>query len=331
MSEPQQGFTLDRIIGTSDALVQTLGSARRVAQASTSTVLIIGETGTGKELFARGIHYEGVHAAAPFVAINCAAIPDTLLESELFGHEAGAFTGATVRKVGLMELAGNGTLFLDEVHQLPIQAQPKLLRALEARHVRRLGGTQEIAIDCRIIAASNVSIERAVEEETFRDDLFYRLNVLRIDIPPLRERRGDVPILARHFVREMCREHRRGEKELTTQALSLLAEHRWPGNVRELKNVIERATVLSGASGAITPAHLAIKHRVPRLAVSSGAALAGEIEVPMEGKSMRAIEREAVMLTLRATDGNQSQAAKMLGISRPTLAKLVREQEPSAS
>ncbi|HEX9483835.1 MAG TPA: sigma 54-interacting transcriptional regulator [Gemmatimonadaceae bacterium] len=325
MSLQPQGFTFDRVVGRSVELRQAIDFARRVTQAHTSTVLLLGETGTGKEMFARGIHYEGRNAAAPFVAINCAAIPDALLESELFGHEAGAFTGARVRKTGLMELAGCGTLFLDEVHQLPLNVQPKLLRALEERRIRRLGATQEVSIDCRIMAASNVALERAVEDGEFRLDLFYRLNVLRLEIPSLRQRRGDVEVLARYFLSEMAREHEQTPKTLSSDAQVLLQAHAWPGNVRELKNVIERAHVLSGASKIIEAAHLLIQRRTSRSTLMSGAPLAGEIEIPLSGKSLREIEREAVHLTLSATGGNQSRAAKLLGISRPTLARILRE------
>ncbi len=320
-----QGFTFDRVIGRSVELRQAIDIARRVAQAPTSTVLLVGETGTGKEMFARGVHYEGRNGAAPFVAINCAAIPDTLLESELFGHEAGAFTGARTRKLGLMELAGSGTLFLDEVHQLPLNLQAKLLRVLEERRVRRLGATQEVSIDCRIIAASNVSIENAVDDGFFRVDLFYRLNVLRVDIPPLRQRRGDVSILARHFITETHRDHAPHARSLTPDALAKLVAHSWPGNVRELKNVIERALVLCGGATSIDESHLLIQQRVARAALSHGGPLAGEIEIPMSGKSLREVEREAVQLTLRATNGNQSKAARLLCISRPTLARILRE------
>lgn len=323
VSGSDQGFSFDRVAGRSSQLRQAIETARMVANARASTVLVVGETGTGKELFARGIHYEGTNAAAPFVAINCAAIPETLLESELFGHEPGAFTGARVRKLGLMEIAGCGTLFLDEIHQLPLHLQPKLLRALEERTIRRLGGTQEIAIECRVIAATNLAIERAVEEGTFRADVFYRLNVLRVDVPPLRQRTGDVELLAQYFIGELSREHGL-DKAFASDALSVLRQHAWPGNVRELKNVVERAFVLSGPGQTVRAEHLVIQQRVVRLSAASTGPLAGEIEVPLTGKLLRDIEREAVQLTLRATNGNQSKAAKLLGISRPTLARILK-------
>ena len=318
------GFSFDQIIGKSSALRTAVELARKLAPARTATVLLIGETGTGKELFARGLHYEGRNASAPFVAINCAAIPETLLESELFGHEAGAFTGAQVRKHGLMELAGSGTLFLDEVQQLPGTLQAKLLRVLEDRRVRRLGGTQEIAIDCRIIAASNVSLEESVQAGQFREDLFYRLNVLRLDLPPLRERSGDVEVLARHFLAESVREHGHGPRTFGACALAALRAHHWPGNIRELRNVVDRAALLSGDAPEILAGHLLIQRRSMRSAAARNPEAIGDIEIPREGKSLLQIEWEAAQLTLQITHGNQSQAARILGISRPTLARIIR-------
>ena len=310
----RDGFSFEGVIGRSVEIRAAIDAAHALARAASSTILLAGETGTGKEIFARGLHYEGPNAAAPFVAVNCAAIPDTLLESELFGHEPGAFTGARVRKLGLMELAGCGTLFLDEIHQLPRHVQPKLLRALEERSVRRLGGTQEIAIDCRVIAASNEALEQAVEDGSFRADLFYRLNVLRLDLPPLRQRRGDIDVLTRHFLAELCVDHG-ADKRLSTDAWTSLRRHAWPGNVRELKNVVERAFVLSGDAPLIDAHHLVIHRRIARLSASR-ALVVGEIEIPLTGKPLRQIEQEAVELTMRATDGNQSKAARLLGIDR---------------
>ena len=321
---PMEGeaFSFDRIVGGSAALRNAIDISRKIAGARLTTVLLVGETGTGKELFARGSHGEGPNGSAPFVAVNCAAIPESLLESELFGHEAGAFTGARVRKHGLMELAGCGTLFLDEVHHLPVALQPKLLRALEERRVRRLGSTQEFAIECRVIAATNIAIERAVESGEFREDLFYRLNVLRVDIPPLRERNGDVARLAKHFLAYHSREQGRATKTLAPEALEALLAHTWPGNVRELKNVIERATVLSGVDEMVHASHVMIQRRSGRPNTSDSA---GEIDIPLAGKTMDQIEREAVQVTLQITNGNQSKAARMLGISRPTLARIMRD------
>jgi transcriptional regulator with PAS, ATPase and Fis domain len=322
-------FSFERIVGTSARLRDAVQMARMVARARLSTVLLVGETGTGKELFARGIHCEGASAAAPFVAVNCAAIPELLLESELFGHEAGAFTGAQFRKQGLMEVAGRGTLFLDEVHHLPPTLQPKLLRVLEERCVRRLGGSHEIKIECRIVAATNVAIEDAVSDGTFREDLFYRLNVLRVDIPPLRERLEDIDALAHHFLAEVARMHHASTKALLPDAATALRSHTWPGNVRELRNVLERAVVLSGDASEVGVKHLLIQQRTTQAAnVGGERRLAGRIDIPAEGKSLEEIEREAAQLTVQLTKGNRSQAARLLGISRPTLARLLRDEPP---
>jgi transcriptional regulator with PAS, ATPase and Fis domain len=314
---------LESIVGESATLRDALDRARKVAASRLTTVLIVGETGTGKELFARGIHYAGPSRGEPFVAVNCAAIPETLLESELFGHERGAFTDARAQKRGLMELAGAGTLFLDEIGELPPRLQPKLLRALEERRVRRLGGLQEIEVNCRIIAAANTSLHDAVTRLEFREDLYYRLNVFRIALPPLREREGDVELLARHFLIELARQQELDPKTLEPDAVAALREHTWPGNLRELKNVIEHAAILSDGQ-TIRADHLMIQQRTV-LPASRGGAPLREIRIPPEGKSLDAIEKEAVQLTLQITNGNRSAAARILGISRPTLARKMRE------
>jgi transcriptional regulator with PAS, ATPase and Fis domain len=294
--------------------------ATRVAATRRTTVMLIGETGTGKELFARGVHYAGATASDPFVAINCAAIPESLLESELFGHERGSFTGAVETKQGLLELAGNGTLFLDEVHHLPTLLQPKLLRALESRLVRRVGGLTEIPIECRIIAAASPLLEQVVANGEFREDLYYRLNVFAITLPPLRERMEDVPIIARHFLSVEQRDHEQ-VKYFADDALVALQVHRWPGNVRELKNIVERAAILSGDSAEVRAEHLMIQRRTTRTPEER----VGEILIPPEGKTMDDVQREAVVITLRLTQGNRAAAARLLGISRPTLAKRAAE------
>ncbi|HEX7020977.1 MAG TPA: sigma 54-interacting transcriptional regulator [Gemmatimonadaceae bacterium] len=311
-------FGFQNIVGSSQSLREALDLARRVAASPRTTVLLIGETGTGKELFARGIHYAGPAANQPFVAINCAAIPENLLESELFGHEKGAFTGALARKLGLLELAGAGTLFLDEVHQLPRILQPKLLRALESRQIRRVGGLAEVRIDCRIIAAASPLLEQVVATGEFREDLFYRLNVFSITLPPLRDRTEDVEMIALRFLAHETREYQK-PKTFSPDAMGALRAHRWPGNVRELKNVIERAAILSGDSPTVRAEHLMIQRRTARPAAPEESN--AEIRIPVGGKTMEEIEREAVAITLRLTGGNQAAAARLLGISRPTLAK----------
>ncbi len=311
-------FGFQNIVGDSAPLRVAVRMAERVAATRRTTVLLVGETGTGKELFARGVHYAGASVNEPFVAINCAAIPEHLLESELFGHERGAFTGAHTRKQGLMELAGSGTLFLDEVHHLPRLLQPKLLRALESRQVRRLGAVSEYPIECRIVAAASPMLEQVVSSGEFREDLYYRLNVFAITLPPLRERPTDIENTARHFLREEAREHRQ-EKNFSDDAVAALLVHRWPGNVRELKNVVERAAILSGDSPLVTAEHLMIQRRTVRPVATED--IAGEIRIPRSGRLLEDVERDAVAITLRITGGNQAAAARLLGISRPTLAK----------
>jgi transcriptional regulator with PAS, ATPase and Fis domain len=314
---PELGF--QNIVGRSVAITEALELARRVAKTRT-TVLLLGETGVGKELFARGIHYAGPDAEQPFVAVNCAAIPENLLESELFGHERGAFTDAQKRKSGLFELAGTGTLFLDEIHHLPLGLQPKLLRVLESRRVRLLGATEEVDVRCRVIAAANPMLEQAVATGGFREDLFYRLHVFSITLPPLRDRPDDIPLIARQCLAESVTEHGR-VKVLAQASIEALLTHRWPGNVRELKNVIERAAILSGEERVIRPDHLLIQKRTAANASDS----IGEIRIPRTGKTLAAVEREAIQIALRLTNGNRSAAARMLGISRPRLARKLRD------
>jgi DNA-binding NtrC family response regulator len=316
------------LIGHHPALAAAVSVARKVAASRGTTVLIGGETGTGKELFARGIHRAGPTAGAPFIAVNCSAIPESLLEAELFGHEAGAYTGARDARPGLAEAAREGTLFLDEIGEMPLALQPKLLRLLEERTTRRLGGTREQPVRCRIIAGTNVLLERAVADGRFREDLYYRLNVVRIDLPPLRERRGDVLLLAEHFIREIAKRRGGPPKTIDASAAGALHAHRWPGNVRELRNVIERATLLAsgatlGRSDIVLTAHGDWQPGDARTA--AGADELGRITIPAGGKSLAEIEREAIRLTMLSTAGNLSAAARILGISRPTLTRRLRE------
>ncbi len=311
------------IVGRSPAILKAIQFSMRVASRRGTTVLIVGETGTGKGLFARGIHYAGPDAQEPFVTVNCAAIPANLLESELFGHERGAFTDARARKRGLLELAGRGTLFLDEVSELPLNLQPKLLRALEERRFRRIGGTEEIEAQCRVIAASNSSFEDALSEGRFREDLFYRLNVLRINIPPLRERGDDRLVMARYFMDQISHEMGIAPKAFSADATLILKLHTWPGNIREMKNVIQRAIVLSDGPEIDTP-HLSIFER-------SGSEERSEedpgqtIRIPDTGMTLAEIEAEALLITLRLTGGNRSAAARILKISRPTIHRKIRD------
>jgi len=318
-------FAFRNIVGRSPELLAAIDLARRVAESARTTVLVVGETGTGKELIARGIHYAGGDAGAPFVAVNCAAIPHAMLESELFGCEPGAFTNAEASKPGLVEIAGEGTLFLDEIHQLPAALQPKLLRLVEARVYRRLGGHQELPVRCRIVAAANVSLEDAVAAGDFRQDLYYRLAVFTVPMPALRERPRDVDAIARHFLAEAAKVHRRATKVLSGEAADALRAHAWPGNVRELKNVIDRAFILSGDDVTIRPEHLVIQHRTSRAVTGPNPDSVGDINIPRSGKTLAQVEREAAHLTMKLTNGNQSAAAKLLGISRPTLARILKD------
>ena len=305
------------VIGRSEAIAEAIAVAYRVARSPIRMVLLDGETGTGKELFARGIHAASDRSSDPFTAINCAAIPASLLESELFGHERGAFTGANNRKLGLLELAGTGTALLDEISELSLPLQAKLLRVLENRTARRVGGTEEVQIRCRIVAATNGPLENAVARGTFREDLFYRLNAFRITLPPLRQRGRDVELLARNFLREMSTEQGLPLKGLAEETVALLHAHEWRGNVRELKNVIERAAVMCTGPD-ILPEHIVL-HRRTRISGPHNADSAGEIVIPRAGLTLEEIEREAIRIIMLTVAGNQSQAARVLGISRATL------------
>ncbi len=311
------------MIGESQAIRDAIALATQVATSRSVTVLLVGETGTGKELFARGVHSESSRATEPFVAINCAAIPETLLESELFGHEPGAFTDARTLKRGLFEVAGAGTIFLDEVAELPLKLQAKLLRVVEDRRFRRLGGSEERTLSARIVAGTNTPLEAAVAENRFRADLFYRLNVARLELPALRERTGDIPLLAQYFVRRHAETEGREGLRLAPDALNVLERHRWPGNIRELKNVIERAVVVCTGE-VIQPHHLSLQRRsfVPLVETPAGST----IHIPLEGKSLQAIVDEAIHITLGSTGGNLSAAARILGISRPTLMRKLRDE-----
>ncbi|HEX7119911.1 MAG TPA: sigma 54-interacting transcriptional regulator [Longimicrobiales bacterium] len=320
-------FAFRNVLGRSPQIQRAIALGCRVAEHPGTTVLLHGETGTGKELFARGIHYASANGGDPFVAINCSAIPENLLESELFGHEKGAFTDAHTQKRGLLELAGRGTVFLDEIGELPPTLQPKLLRVLEEKRVRRLGGLEEQEIQCRVIAATNRDLSVSVAEGAFREDLYYRLNVFRIDLPPLRDRGRDIEEMAAHFVEAMCREQGIPPKTLSPDAIALLYAHDWRGNIRELKNAIERAIILS--DGAVIAAeHILIQRRsnVPVSALTDeDDAVAATIQVPRSGLTLEDAERQLLAVTLRLANHNHTLAARMLGVSRPTVIRKVRK------
>jgi transcriptional regulator with PAS, ATPase and Fis domain len=280
---------------------------------TTASVLIQGETGTGKELVARAIHHQSPRRDNPLVAVNVAAIPEPLVESELFGHEKGAFTGAQKRRLGRFELAHGGTIFLDELGSLRLDGQAKLLRVLQEHEVERLGGTQTVKLDIRLLAATNVDLKQAVAAGTFREDLYYRVNVLTIRLPPLRERADDVPLLAAHFVRKYSQKFGRAVQDISPVALDLLKSYTWPGNVRELENIVERAVAL--ARGPV----LGLQHLPIELAVPDGIPTDPQA-VPTDLKStLRRFETQLLLRVLESTGWNYGKAADQLGIHRNTL------------
>lgn len=320
VAEHRQRYDFSRMIGESPCLADALKRASRVIPFTTSTVLITGETGTGKELLARAIHYNGNRATKPFVEVNCAALPENLLESELFGYEAGAFTDARNPKPGLFEVAHTGSLFLDEIGDLPLSLQGKVLRVLEERRVRRLGGLRSIDVDVRVISATNVDVRAAVASRAFREDLLYRLNVVPIRLPPLRERGDDVLLLARHFLDRFTTEYERPGLTLGPAVRRALLAHPWPGNIRELRNVIERAVLL--CDGDIRPDDLFS-------ADDPGPLIAGNGVLPFPA-SIREIEVAAAHAAVDQHGGNKTRAAAMLKISRKYLYELLRTERSNA-
>ncbi len=315
----REKYKLDNVVGRSEAMLQVYKTAARVA-ATDATVLIEGESGTGKELVARAIHAASPRAARPFVAVDCGAIAEGVLESELFGHARGAFTGAQAMRRGLFEEANQGTLFLDEIGDVGQNLQARLLRALQEGTIRRVGTNETIAVDVRVVAASNRDLAQAVKDGRFREDLFYRLNVVTIVIPPLRERREDIPLLAEHFAAK----HGRAEgAAISAPARDLLVAYDWPGNVRELENVVARALALN-PSGVVTPEDLVDHVRSARPAAATLAALAG---VTQERPTLAELEKRYAAQVLQETGGNKTRAAEILGIDRKTLYRLLGDAE----
>jgi len=305
-------YKLENIVGRSPQMLQVYKTIARVAE-SRSTVLLVGESGTGKELVARAIHYNSSRASKPFVAVDCGSLAETLLESELFGHVRGAFTGAVASKKGLFEEADNGTCFLDEVGDISLAMQAKLLRVIQEHEIKRVGGTEIIKIDVRLVAATNKILEDLVAEKKFREDLFYRLNVVSIHLPPLRERVDDLPLLADHFLRKFAAENGKPVSRISAEAMDLLLRYHWPGNVRELENVIERAVTLSQHS-IILPEDLPRRLRVepPALTVTS---------LP-SSLPLSELEKIYIKKILEETGGNKKKAAAILGIDRRTLYRM---------
>jgi len=332
-SEMQRRVGYRDVVATSKKMSELMGFVRKVAASEASTILIQGESGTGKDLIAKAIHYQSTRQEKAFVAVNCSAIPENLMEAELFGHEKGAFTDAKAMKKGLFEIADHGTLFLDEIGELSPFLQAKLLRVLEDQVIRRVGGVKDMQADVRVIAASNRDLERAVQESTFRQDLFYRLAIISIYIPPLRERKEDILPLVEFFIEHYNRKFRKAIRGIGDDTRRLLLNHDWPGNVRELKNAIERAMILEDEP-VLRPAYLpfsvaqqhahvtAFEHMSPSAgpstALSNGRSLP-RLSIPDGGTSLEEVERALVEMALRQANGNQTHAAKLLDISRDAL------------
>ncbi len=320
-------YGFPRIVGEHPTMKDASQMTQRVA-ATESTVLLLGESGTGKEVFARAIHHLSSRANAPFVALNCAAIPEGLVENELFGHERGAYTGAGARKIGKMELAHRGTLFLDEIGELPLATQSKLLRVLEEKRFERVGGTQEIEVNVRILTATNKDLRAAVAEKSFREDLFFRISAVPITVPPLRDRGDDVLLLAEYFLEKFRREFRKPDLQLGKQTSARLLTYSWPGNVRELQNAIERAAILSNGSEIMESAL-----QLPEARPSAAQLPEGMLEEaflwegPLEEVSQRAVthvERFKIQNALQESKWNKTRAAERLGVSYKTLLSKIR-------
>jgi DNA-binding NtrC family response regulator len=316
-----------QLVGDDPSLRKVFAALQRAA-ATDTTVLIEGESGTGKELFARSLHALSPRAEAPFVAINCAAIPETLLETELFGHEKGAFTGAVARKPGKFEMAHRGTLFLDEIGDLPLTLQAKILRALEERRFERVGGTALVSVDVRLVAATNRGLRAAVAARRFREDLFFRLSVFPITVPPLRERGADIPLLARYFVDRFCRDLKKKPLALSEGAVEALQTYRWPGNVRELQNCIERAVILAEGD-TVLPRHLNLSFvaDVPAEEPPSPWSqfdLSGSL-ADVTRRATAEVERLKIRDALKETDSNKGRAAELLQISYKSLISKLKE------
>ncbi len=315
-------YGFPRILGESNAIKRAVSEIQRVAQTE-ATVLLLGESGTGKELFARAVHHLSNRRDKPFVAVNCAAIPETLIENELFGHERGAFTGASERRLGKFELASSGTVFLDEIGELPLSAQGKLLRAIEEKVVDRIGGRAPVPVDVRVVAATNKDLKTAVETGEFRSDLYFRLAVFPLEIPPLRERESDILLLAKHFAAQLGKELRKREATLSEAACGALQAHHWPGNVRELENAIERACILSD-SMVLEPKDLGLAPGGENSEALNLLDLSGTLS-EVGQRALRFVERNKIREALGKAEGNKGRAAENLGVSYKTLLTKIKD------
>jgi two-component system response regulator HydG len=320
----RKDYDMANIIGRSPSMIKLLEMMSMIAP-SEATVLITGESGTGKELIARSLHFNSPRREKSLVVVNCAAITETLLESELFGHEKGSFTGADKRREGRFKLADRGTIFLDEIGEMSPTMQAKLLRVLQEKEIQRVGGEETIHVDVRVIAATNRNMEAEVARGRFREDLFYRLNVMPLNVPPLRERREDIPLLAQHFMTKFAEKNRKTVKGFVPLAMDMLINYEWPGNVRELENAIERAVILlTGEHIAEQQLPLNITEKYPDLTEPT----IPETRVTDGLRSLEEIEREAIMETLKASGGNKAETARRLGITRKTLHNKLKNYKP---
>jgi transcriptional regulator with PAS, ATPase and Fis domain len=322
-------YGITNIVGRSKAMEQVLIKIRKVADSAASTVLVRGESGTGKDVVAKAIHYASSRADKPFMNITCTALTETLLDSEMFGHERGAFTDAKALKKGLLEVANQGTVFLDEIGDMGAGLQSKLLRFLEEKTFKRVGGSQDIHVDVRVIAATNRDLDKLARAGTFREDLYYRLKVVPIDVPALRDRKEDIPDLVEHFLEQFNRDFKKATKGMTAEALAVLARYDWPGNVRELRNVVERAMILEDRD------ELDVTDLPEEILQAAGGAESGDdapasggapavgaaavIRLPEDGVSLRDVQYELVRQAMERTGGNQTKAAQLLRISRDAL------------
>ena len=329
------------LVGESNPILMLREVLRKVAPTE-ATVLIQGENGTGKELVAQAIYRASGRASQPYIRVNCAALSESLMESEFFGHEKGAFTGATERREGRFELASGGTLLLDEISEISPRLQAKLLRVLQEREFERVGGTKTIQVDVRVLATTNRDLGRSVEKGDFREDLYYRLNVFPVSVPPLRERKGDIELLARHFLNHFCKQHGKADVALTSECISILEAHRWPGNVRELQNTVERAVILSEPGMALSPVVLGLGEGTGfpvavQLPVKRGKPLVGtpplanstvsaaESGTANVGMPLSEVEKNHILRVLESSGGNRTRASETLGISIRTLRNKLQE------
>ncbi len=322
-------YRFENMVGSSPQMNQVYELIERVSD-SDSTILIQGESGTGKEIVAKTIHYNSTRRDKPLIPVNCGAIPEALLESELFGHEKGAFTGATASRTGRFELAHGGTLFLDEIGELPLSLQVKLLRVLQEQRFERVGGVKSIQVDVRIIAATNQDLEKAIEDKCFREDLYYRLNVIPINIPPLRKRKDDIPLLVDHFIDKFNQKKNKQVSGITSEAIALLLKYYWPGNIRELENLVERMMVLMKNEGMITAEDVPEK-----LITSRRKTLPFHFELPEEGiifsDIVSAFENQILDLSLSRANGIKNRAAQLLHMNRTTLVEKLKKRRATAA